>query len=512
MIKLLYPGKCDVNLARGQRLCLEFIAVVVFMFLVSGNAFAQTRNPAKTETDITRLYADNFMKLYPTYISYTTSVASWTYEYGLMLEAFYQVWKKTGDQKYYDYMKKSVDALVTSTGSITGYSASKYALDDICPGKAVVELYNETTTTKYKTAAAKLRTTLTTQPRTTEGGFWHKQQYPSQMWLDGLYMGEPFYAIYAKTFNDTAAFTDITRQFLLIKKHLRDTVTGLYFHGWDETKTQAWANQVTGTSASFWGRAMGWYMMAMLDVLDYLPTNNPNRTEIISMFSDLSGAVLKYRDPKQKLWYQVVDKGTTAGNYIEASASLMFAYSYLKGASRGYLSSDYGVIGKECLKAAMDSLITTDVSGNYYLQHTCQSAGLGGTANRDGTFAYYISEPQRVNDFKGYGALMLATTFSDITATGHETRTQPANFELLQNYPNPFNPSTTVQYVLAEPGNVTVKIYDMMGRELMTLLNGYQNSGTHSVMWNGNNVASGVYFLRVTTNGTSKQQKLVKVN
>jgi unsaturated rhamnogalacturonyl hydrolase len=228
------------------------------------------------------------------------------------------------------------------------------------------------------------------------------------MWLDGLFMAEPFYVWYAKKFNEPEAFDDIINQFVFIAQHTRDTKTGLLYHGWDESKQQRWANQVTGCSPHFWGRAMVWYAMAIVDVLDFLPKNHPRRHELISILKDVSASTLKFRDAKTHLWYQVLDQGNREGNYLEASASCMFTYAFAKGAHKGYLDKKYLTAAKESFRRITRDLISIDAKGFINLLHTCQGAGLGGNPYRDGSYEYYIGEQQRTNDMKGYGPFLLA--------------------------------------------------------------------------------------------------------
>ncbi len=357
----------------------------------------------------------NFLKLHPDTVAYESSKShNWNYEQGLILQAFYEMWRKSGDQKYFNYIKKNIDYYVQDNGDIKTYDFNKLTLDNIAPGRAVLNVYNETKETKYKIAADTLRKQLSMQPRTSNGGFWHKKVYPNQMWLDGLYMAEPFYAQYSVMFdgNDSQKlskdFDDIANQFLLIEKHNKDSVTGLYYHGWDESKEQKWADPKTGTSPNFWGRAMGWYIMALVDVLDYVPKNNSHREKLINILQNLSKSLLKFRDNTKKLWYQVIDKGNGKGNYIEASASTMFIYAFAKGANKSYLDKKFFNIAKESFEAVKKYLITTDENGIIHLNDVVSVSGLGGRPYRDGSFEYYISEPKRVNDFKGYGPLILA--------------------------------------------------------------------------------------------------------
>jgi unsaturated rhamnogalacturonyl hydrolase len=240
----------------------------------------------------------------------------WTYEQGVVLLGITQVWKKTGDQKYFDYIKQTLDHYVADDGTIRTYRAEEYNLDNVLLGRMLLLLYRETKAEKYRKAAALVRSQLSKHPRTSEGGFWHKQIYPSQMWLDGLYMAEPFYAEYAATFHEDAAFDDIANQFILVERHTRDEKTGLLYHGWDESKKQRWSDPTTGRSPNFWGRAMGWYGMALVDTLDYFPKTHPKRAELIAILKRLATAVAKYQDQQSGLWYQVVDKAGAKGNYF----------------------------------------------------------------------------------------------------------------------------------------------------------------------------------------------------
>lgn len=354
--------------------------------------------------------ADNFMKLFPDTIAYTSETKSykWNYEQGLMYEAFYQTWKHSDDKKYFDYMKKNVDYYVESNGTIKTYKLSDFNIDNVAPGRALLRLYAESKNEKYKKAADTLREQLRLQPRTEEGGFWHKKIYPYQMWLDGLYMGEPFYAMYSQMFDEPNSFDDIADQFIFINNHLRDSETGLYFHGWDESKQQKWADPVTGRSPNFWGRSIGWYMMGLVDVLDYFPINHPKRNTLLEIFKKLSESLIDFQDPKTKLWYQVVDNGNKNGNYLEASGSLMFIYSFAKGANKGYLDRRYHNIAIEGFHSVFENFVSKDDKGLIYLNNICAGAGLGGNPYRDGSFEYYVNEAKRTNDFKGYGSFILA--------------------------------------------------------------------------------------------------------
>lgn len=379
---------------------------IFYLFLIIQSYLcAQTTQPSWSNR-----IASSFMQLYPDTIAYPNEAKSyrWNYEQGLMLEAYYQMWLHGKNDKYKNYIKKNLDHYIRNDGSIATYKVTEFNIDNISPGKILLRAYDMFKEERFKRAADTLRRQLAHHPRTSEGGFWHKQIYPHQMWLDGLYMAEPFYTLYSVTFNDTAAFDDIANQFLLIKKHAYDKKTGLYFHGWDESKQQQWANKETGCSPNFWGRSLGWFAMALIDVLDYFPQRHPKRKDLEMLFQDFIESVLKQRDEKSKLWYQVVDKHDAPGNYLEASASAMFTYAIAKGVNKSLLPQTFAQAARESFEGIVKQFVTIDVKGNIFLNEICKVAGLGGNPYRNGSYEYYISEPRRTNDFKGYGPFLLA--------------------------------------------------------------------------------------------------------
>lgn len=334
----------------------------------------------------------------------------WEYTHGLMLLACQRLKAKYPNPKYDAYISDWYNLMIEDSANIRTYKLSVYNIDRIKPGNALIGLYNETKNEKYLEAIHLLREQLTGQPRTSEGGFWHKKVYPYQMWLDGLYMGEPFYAQYTHEFDSgesaQKAYDDIVLQFDLIQKHSKDSITGLLYHGWDESKEQAWANKVTGTSPHFWGRAMGWYMMALVDVLDYFPKEHPGYQRLVQYLNDNSEALIKYRD--KGLWYQVLDKKGEDGNYLEASASSMFVYALAKGANKGYLPEKFKTIADESFDAMIKQFVTVDNEGIVSLNQICGVAGLGGNPYRDGSYEYYVNELIRPNDPKGVGPFIMA--------------------------------------------------------------------------------------------------------
>lgn len=364
----------------------------------------------KPDKSWSKKIAESFMERTPNFIVYDVNPTQqkWNYEQGLMLNAMRQMYYHTKDKKYFEYVKHNLDQNVQQDGSITTYKVDEYNIDQVGPGRALLFTYEMTKEMKYKKAADLLRHQLETHPRTKTGGFWHKQIYPWQMWLDGLYMGEPFYAEYSKMFNSSKDFDDITHQFELIYSKTKDPKSGLLYHAWDESKEQKWANKETGLSPHFWGRAVGWYMMALVDVLDLIPKNHPKRKMLINQFKEMSDVILKFRDEKSKVWYQILDLPDRSPNYLEASASTMFVYSFTKGVNKGYLNKKFLKYAKESWNGVIREFVVVDEKGSINLEKTCLGAGLGGKPYRDGTFEYYMSEKLRTNDFKGYGPFLLA--------------------------------------------------------------------------------------------------------
>lgn len=343
--------------------------------------------------------------------------AEWTYDQGLILKSLEGVWKHTGDPVYFNYIKKSIDFFLREDGTIRTYKLEDYNIDNINPGRNLLMLQGVIKDNKkYLKAASLLKEQLNYHPRTNEGGFWHKKRYPYQMWLDGLYMAEPFYAEYATRFNQPDAFEDIANQFIWMEKHARDSKTGLLYHGWDESRKEKWADKTTGCSPNFWGRAMGWYAMALVDVLDYMPEGKGKRDSLIQIFKRLSMAITKVQDRKTGLWWQVLDKGDTPGNYLESSASCMFVYALAKGVRMNYLDPSYLKSAEKAFGGIRKQFISVDSNGRTNLNRVCQVAGLGGNPYRDGSFNYYVHEPIISNDPKGLGAAILASVEMEMAA------------------------------------------------------------------------------------------------
>lgn len=340
----------------------------------------------------------------------------WSYDQGVVLKGIEGIWKNTADKKYYDYIQKSMDFFVQPDGSIRTYKQEEYNIDNVLCGRNLLFLYKATLNQKYLKAVQLIRDQLRTHPRTKEGGFWHKKVYPYQMWLDGLYMGQPFYAEYAATFHEDTAFNDIARQFILMEKHARDAKTGLLFHGYDESRQQKWADKTTGRSPHIWARAMGWYGLALVDALEWFPVNHPKRDSIVGILNRFATAVASYQDPSSGLWWDIVDMKDKAKNYVEASASSMLVYTLAKGVRLGYLPERFLPVARKGYDGIIREFIKTE-NGQVNLHGTVSVSGLGGNPYRDGSFDYYMSEKVVVNDPKGVGAFLQASNEIEMLPT-----------------------------------------------------------------------------------------------
>lgn len=362
------------------------------------------------------------MKIWPD----TAANMRWTYERAVILNGIQNVWENTGDGDYFRYIQHSVDKFVSADGSIgAGYKPDVYTLDNLLPGRSVLLMYQVLGGEKYYKAANLLRQQIKDQPRTASGGFWHKKTYPDQMWLDGLYMGDTFYSRYASALGDNVDFDDIAKQFILMEAKARDPKTGLIYHGWDESRKQKWSDPKTGLSPNFWGRAMGWYGMALVDALDDFPKDHPKRAELIAILNRFAAAIQKYQDPKSGTWWQVMDKAGEQGNYHESSASCMFVYALAKGVREGYLPASYKAGAEKGFNGITKEFIKTDADGQINLAGTVSVGGLGGNPYRDGSYKYYLSEKVVTNDQKGVGSFILAAVemerFANIGAAKGKT-------------------------------------------------------------------------------------------
>ncbi|MCG6189870.1 glycoside hydrolase family 88/105 protein [Maribellus maritimus] len=380
------------------------IISLAFLLIVSAQSASGQNEKNAPQTAIK--LANAVMARYDSLIHYNNNKPSYGYDYAFLGWAIDKLGKY--DQKYSDYMQAYIDYFVDENGEIKGYRMSDYNIDQIRPGLNMLELTERTDDKKYKIAILTLVEQIKNQPRTNSGGFWHKKRYPYQMWLDGLYMASPFVARYARDYGQPDFFDEVTFQIQEVYQRTLDKETGLVYHAWDESREQKWSNPKTGQSKHFWSRATGWYMMAMVDVLDYLPENHPQKDGVISILQKLSGALLKVQDEKTDLWYQVLDQGGREGNYLETSGSAMIIYAFAKGAKKGYLDKSYLKIADSAFDSLMKNLVVTEDDGLPVLTNVCGACGLGGNPYRAGDYNYYISEKRIDNDQKGMAPLILA--------------------------------------------------------------------------------------------------------
>lgn len=331
----------------------------------------------------------------------------WDYKIGMILTAFEKLNAQKNSQIYYDYVKDYADIFIDKDGRFPNFNPEDHNIDFINAGKILFGLYDKTKDSKYLTALKTLRNQFDTHPRTVSGGFWHKKIYPNQMWLDGLYMGQPFYARFTTTFENGSKLDDVAHQFQTLHNRTLDPKTGLFFHAFDESKQMPWANKETGTAPHIWLRAIGWYAMSLVDVLDYFPVNHPKRAMLIAHLQELTTAISKFQDASG-LWYQIPNIQTGEGNYLEASGSSMIVYAIAKGVHKGYLTSNFEKIAQNGFNGLITKLIKVDANGELHITQVCKSAGLGGNPYRDGSYEYYMSEKVVTDNSHGLGAFLLA--------------------------------------------------------------------------------------------------------
>ncbi|MFA9389540.1 MAG: glycoside hydrolase family 105 protein [Prolixibacteraceae bacterium] len=384
---------------------LIFITLII-LATACNNAKHKGEND-KNELKWSMQMANSVMNLHDSLIYYDgPKRIKWQYDVAMLAMTI----DKLGiiDQKYSDYMKTYFDYFIGDDGTVKHYKPTEFNIDRINPAKALFTLYKRTGEEKYNQAIQLFVQQMENHPKTKSGGFWHKKVYPNQIWLDGIYMGSPFLAQYAKEYHSPEWFDVVTHQVILIHEKTIDPKTGLMYHAWDESKEQRWSNAETGQSPHFWSRAMGWYVMAIVDILDFLPEDHPDRNQLISLLNEEIDALLKVADPETGLWYQVLDQGGREGNYIEASGSCMFTYAMAKAANKGYIDIKYKTIANQKFDDIIKTLIKKDENGNLVLSNVCGGCGLGGNPYRDGSYNYYITEKVVDNDSKGVAPFIMA--------------------------------------------------------------------------------------------------------
>ena len=333
--------------------------------------------------------------------------SKWNYIDGCMIKAIIELYHIRGDERYLKFADDFIDYFVRDDGSIDSYSPEEYNIDNVNAGKTLFDLYKLTGKEKYRKAIDTIYGQLQKQPRTKAGNFWHKKIYPNQVWLDGMYMGQPFYMQYEVEYDNCKNCMDSYEQFINVYNIMRDKKTGLYYHAYDESRQMYWCDKETGLSKNFWLRALGWYSMALIDTMEIMPqTLSKQKSELNRIYKELIDAMLKYQD-ESGMWYQVVDKGEIAPNYLETSGSAIYAYAIMKSVRLGFLDKSYYKYGEKAFYGTCKKYLS-EKNGELQLDGICLVAGLGGKEHRDGTFEYYMSEPIVQNDAKGVAPLILA--------------------------------------------------------------------------------------------------------
>ena len=336
----------------------------------------------------------------------TAKPSSWNYTTGLLMQAMDDLSTAAGDRRFADYARRTIDGYLTADGAILGYEPEEFNIDHINSGKMLQRLRDRNPSPRYDAAIGALIAQLEKHPRTSEGAFWHKQRYPYQLWLDGVYMGMPFLAGVGVSEGDDHKIEEAVREFTIARSHLRDPKTGLYFHAWDEAKKQNWADPQTGRSRYFWGRGLGWYAMALVDMLDVIPAEKVAlRAPLLAMIPELAESLVRHQD-STGVWFQILDMPGEPGNYREASASAMFTYFLAKAVNRGYLPRTFEPAAKKAWAGLVDEFVSVHADGSFHLTSNVEVGGLG--YGRDGSYRYYMSERVVDNDPKGLGPAIMA--------------------------------------------------------------------------------------------------------
>jgi len=336
------------------------------------------------------------------------SKPSWNYMDGCMIKAIIELYQITKKEDYLTFADNFIDYFVTDDGSIPSYDPEEYNLDNVNAGKTLFDLYELTGKEKYRKAIDTVYRQLQGQPRTSTGNFWHKLIYPNQVWLDGLYMSQPFYMQYELTYNNGKNCQDVCQQFLNVYHLMRDLRNGLYFHAYDDSREAFWCDKVTGLSDNFWLRALGWYAMALIDTMEVMSESlAAEKSELNRIYQELIDSMLPYQDEASGMWYQVVNRGGIKPNYLETSGSAIFAHAIMKSVRLGYLDDSYYNYGYQAFQGICNKYIS-EKDGELQLDGICLVAGLGNTEMREGTFDYYMREPIVKNEAKGVAPLILA--------------------------------------------------------------------------------------------------------
>ena len=401
---------------------------IVYDKLKVNGSLCLQKNPYKHYSEW--MTASEMQRTPKSYLLDFSSKPKWSYVMGIELEAMLDTYLKYGNPRIWEYCKEYTDTMINAQGEIRGYQLKDYNLDNIRTGHFVARMYQQKPEQKNLIAMRQMMKQLQQQPRTEEDGvFWHKAIYSYQVWLDGIFMGLPFYTMAAPILLSAKeagkVYDDAIQQVKTTYERTLDSQTGLNRHAWDETHEMFWADPQTGLSQHCWGRAQGWYTMALIELLDALPTNYARRQEVVAILQQDLENVVKWQDKESGLWYQVMDAPNREGNYLEATCSSMFAYALLKAYRKGYVANNaFQDAGIRAYRGILQHFIRVNDDETISLTHCCSVAGLGPglsekvkraapnvkeNRRRDGSYNYYLSEPVRDNDAKGVGPFIWAS-------------------------------------------------------------------------------------------------------
>lgn len=393
-------------MGKSEKIIMIFFSLLILVFFMQSCSEKTTKN-----TQWSVRMAQSEMHRFPeAWMIEKAKTPRWGYTHGCVAKAMLDLWEHTSEESYFNYAKGYADTLITDEGIIKTYAMDKYNIDNINPGKILFRLYDEAKKESYLIAIDSLVKQMELQPRTDEGGFWHKKIYPWQMWLDGLYMASPFLAEYGEVMNESSYFDEVIHQIKLMDTHSYDKQMGLFYHAWDESREQKWADKETGRSPNFWSRSIGWYALALVDVLDFLPTDYKGREYILDVIERVADGISRWQDEKTGVWFQLTALGDKEGNYLESSGSSMFVAFLYKAINKGYLTDiKYKTVADKGFYGLINEFIRLEEDGTYTITNCCAVAGLGGEKRyRDGSFEYYISEPVIDNDPKSVASFIWA--------------------------------------------------------------------------------------------------------
>lgn len=336
------------------------------------------------------------------------------YIQGVFLDGMQRIWRLNHDAELIKYVKDYVDSVIAPDGSLYGINhdlplpegfgyqlRALTMLDCKQPSVLFYDLYDEYGEEKYIKAAKTIAESMYYYPINRYGGYWHMMTQPYQMWLDGAYMAGPFSVKYSRRFGDNTLMERAIKQIFLMEEHMKDEKTGLYYHGWDDSKKERWADPETGLSGQFWGRAVGWFALAIVDIMELIPKNHPAMERLAKIERELLTTLAKYQDEESGLWYQVLDKPEAEGNWLETSCSCLFAYAYAKAIRMGILDEEYTeVLDRTC--AGIDKIMYVDEEGELIIPNICLGACI-----EDGSYEYYINRPKGSNDLHGIGVFLI---------------------------------------------------------------------------------------------------------